>query len=291
MIAKYEDRVYHDNFKVWTGQYENLHNLVHWHRENELIYISKGTADIGINSQIFSGSAGDAFFCASGNIHYIQAKENCICTIFIFDPSLLPSLTDAVTLASPKLECHYEIDKYYELITKELSFRHSFYKSKVTAALLDLTAEIYRNERKMTDGCSPYVQNLQAYRRLLGYIDENYSSITFREAAKQMGFTESYFSKMFVRLSGISFTDYLNSIRIEKAIEMLKKRDHNITETAALCGFNSIRHFNRIFKKLTGYTPRQLPSDFVMETIAAKTLNARFDPTIPSSRLLDKENE
>jgi AraC-like DNA-binding protein len=61
----------------------------------------------------------------------------------------------------------------------------------------------------------------------------------------------------------MTFTQYLNTIKIAAAIEKLRKNEMSITKIALECGFNTIRNFNRVFKKFTGYTPNSLPPDYV----------------------------
>ncbi len=66
-----------------------------------------------------------------------------------------------------------------------------------------------------------------------------------------------YFCKMFKKATGINFTDYLSRIRIEKAKNLLLNPNLRISEVAYQVGFQSLTHFNRIFKKLAGQSPTQ----------------------------------
>ena len=70
-------------------------------------------------------------------------------------------------------------------------------------------------------------QLLILYQRLLNEIDKNYQEINFSLAAKYMGYSEAYFSRVFFALSGITFTEYLNTVRIEKAVELIKTGEKN----------------------------------------------------------------
>lgn len=94
-------------------------------------------------------------------------------------------------------------------------------------------------------------------------IANEYNTVTFSEIAKYMHFSEPYFSKLFHNLFGMTFTQYLNTIKIAVAVEKIKENKMSITEIAFCCGFNTVRNFNRVFKKLTGYSPNNLPSNFV----------------------------
>jgi YesN/AraC family two-component response regulator len=72
-----------------------------------------------------------------------------------------------------------------------------------------------------------------------------------------------YFCKMFKKATGLHFTDYLSRVRIEKAKNLLLNPNARVSEIACEVGFQSLTHFNRIFKKITGHSPsayrEQLP--------------------------------
>jgi AraC-like DNA-binding protein/ligand-binding sensor protein len=64
-----------------------------------------------------------------------------------------------------------------------------------------------------------------------------------------------YFCKQFKKATGLSFTDYLSRVRIEKAKEQLLKPHARVSEVAYDVGFQSLTHFNRVFRKLNGGSP------------------------------------
>ena len=68
----------------------------------------------------------------------------------------------------------------------------------------------------------------------------------------------------FKQLTGVTFTAYLNRVRIERACELLRSESRlSINEVAARCGYNSASQFISTFEKLMGLTPgayRKLPS-------------------------------
>ena len=87
----------------------------------------------------------------------------------------------------------------------------------------------------------------------------------------------------------MTFSQYLNIIRLEKAIDLLNHNTErlSVTDIASLCGFDTIRHFNRVFRELTGFSPRELPENYVLTSQSVKSMVKNFNPTLPSSRLLD----
>jgi YesN/AraC family two-component response regulator len=64
-----------------------------------------------------------------------------------------------------------------------------------------------------------------------------------------------YFCKVFKKGAGVTFTDYLGRVRVEKAKNLLLNRHLRISEIAYAVGFQSLTHFNRVFRKITGQAP------------------------------------
>ncbi|MBQ7717835.1 MAG: AraC family transcriptional regulator, partial [Clostridia bacterium] len=61
------------------------------------------------------------------------------------------------------------------------------------------------------------------------------------------------------RLMGMSFTEYLNRFRINRAVYLLSTENKiPVSDVAHLCGFDSLCSFNRNFKRITGTTPREM---------------------------------
>jgi AraC-like DNA-binding protein len=67
-----------------------------------------------------------------------------------------------------------------------------------------------------------------------------------------------YFCKLFKRATGLNFTEYLSNVRIEKAKNLLMNRNLRVSEIAYEVGFQSLTHFNRVFKG----SVRQSPSEY-----------------------------
>jgi AraC-like DNA-binding protein len=64
-----------------------------------------------------------------------------------------------------------------------------------------------------------------------------------------------YFRKMFKKATGLTLTDYLGRVRVEKAKNLLLNPHLRVSEIAYTVGFQSLTHFNRVFRKLTGESP------------------------------------
>jgi AraC-like DNA-binding protein len=64
-----------------------------------------------------------------------------------------------------------------------------------------------------------------------------------------------YFCKLFKKATGINFTEYVSRVRIEKAKNLLLNPNLRVSEIAYEVGFQSLTHFNRVFKNVVGESP------------------------------------
>jgi AraC-like DNA-binding protein len=81
--------------------------------------------------------------------------------------------------------------------------------------------------------------------------------LSLGQVAKVVNTSTFYFCKLFKKHTGIHFTDYLSRIRIEKAKNLLLNPNLRISEIAYEVGFQSLTHFNRVFKKMLGQSPTE----------------------------------
>ncbi len=91
------------------------------------------------------------------------------------------------------------------------------------------------------------------------YIELNFqnSSLSLSETADALDLNKSYLSTLMNEVLETGFTDYLNSVRIAKAREMLDNTGMSVNEICQATGFNSVQNFIRVFKKYVGMTPGQ----------------------------------
>jgi len=88
------------------------------------------------------------------------------------------------------------------------------------------------------------------------FIDAHHTDdLTLTEVANAVHMSTFYFCKQFKKETGLSFTDYLSRVRVEKAKEQLLRPHLRVSEVAYEVGFQSLTHFNRVFKKLNGQSP------------------------------------
>ena len=101
-------------------------------------------------------------------------------------------------------------------------------------------------------------------KRAKDYICEHQAEkLSLSHVSKAVNMSAFYFCKMFKRVTGINFTDYLSRVRIEKAKNLLLNPNLRVSEIAFEVGFQSLTHFNRVFKKLLGQSPTEYRSQLL----------------------------
>jgi AraC-like DNA-binding protein len=96
-----------------------------------------------------------------------------------------------------------------------------------------------------------FIQEHQTENLRLGHVAKACNTSTF------------YFCKMFKKITGINFTDYLSRVRIEKSKNLLLNPNLRVSEIAFEVGFQSLTHFNRVFKRILGQSPTEYRSQLL----------------------------
>lgn len=95
-------------------------------------------------------------------------------------------------------------------------------------------------------------------KQIINYIDKNYfEEVNLNKLSREFGVEYSYLSKMFRQMTGENLILYLSRKRIEKAVELMRSRDSNLTEIAFMVGYDDYTYFSRVFKKKMGRSPRE----------------------------------
>lgn len=91
------------------------------------------------------------------------------------------------------------------------------------------------------------------------YIAAHYAeNLSLGRVSQHVNTSRFYFCKLFRQATGLSFTEFVSRIRVEKAKRLLLNRHLRVSEIAFTAGFKSLGHFARMFRKIVG----QSPSDY-----------------------------
>jgi AraC-like DNA-binding protein len=154
-----------------------------------------------------------------------------------------------------------DLDEVARLYTKTPVIRRGEYQAIVR--LLQFFADqlgVLANQLILTARSAEPAQITRA-RRL---IEEQYrEKLTLNAVASQAAINRFYFSRLFKKVTGLNFTNYLSRLRVEKAKNLLLNRNYRVSEIGYEVGFQSLTHFNRAFKNIAGESPtgyrRHLP--------------------------------
>ena len=162
--------------------------------------------------------------------------------------------------------------------------RDAYYHSKVLSQnqysglirLLEVFAQqlsLMANQILVQDAAAepPMVRRSKAY--IAGHHED---PIGLDDIARTMHVSTYYFCKIFKKATGLTFTDYLGRIRVEEAKHLLLNPHLRVSEIAYTVGFQSLTHFNRLFREITGESPTCFRGNTTGETeTMARSLNVR----------------
>jgi AraC-like DNA-binding protein len=149
-----------------------------------------------------------------------------------------------------------------ETIYTEVGGKNPSYDTIVLGAITQLIGlflrhgEVYKDQERAdlsTENKISYV--LES----INYIHNNYhESINLKGLAGHVGISESYLSRLFHRVTGMTFKEYVNRVRIEKAEYQICFTDRKMIDIAMECGYNNLRTFNREFLFVKNKRPSDL---------------------------------
>ena len=156
-----------------------------------------------------------------------------------------------------------DVEDLFNSILLEYEQRDKDFKLAIKALTLQLLIAVSRRyEFGETDSedNSIFLRHRESLIRVIDYIGENYQrGITLDEIVRVSLLSKSYFGYLFKQMTHKTFTEYLNGVRISKAVELLKTRhDLKVIDICFMTGFNNVNHFNRSFRAETGCTPLQV---------------------------------
>lgn len=109
------------------------------------------------------------------------------------------------------------------------------------------------------------------------YVEQNFRSprMSLVDVAQAAGLSRAHFSLVFHRATGMTFTRFVQARRAVEARRLLETTDRDITDICFACGFNSLTHFNRVFRQFAPGSPRQYRNRVRQRGSAALAASAR----------------
>jgi len=156
----------------------------------------------------------------------------------------------------PSLSCQVVIEKILFEMLEELHKREPFFEVVLKANLLQFLAQLARDYESNYEKSKISLDYKNYIETALVYIDMHYyERLYIRDIARVVAMSESYFSYFFKNVTGYTFVDYLNQVRVKKAEDLLQNSLLPVVEISDGVGFSDNAYFNRVFKKYTGISP------------------------------------
>ena len=245
----------------------------HIHPEMEMVYVNGGSGKRHIGNQLSYYKNGDLLLIGANLPHYgftdrltgnksetiVQMKEDFLGPAFFDIPEMVPvkKLLQRAKMGvafhgktkrkiGGKIEKLVKFDAYDRLIKiltilKELAISEEYTVLNVDGFSMEIEPRDSKRINKVYD-----------------FVRENFQRpISLDEIADTVSMTEPAFCRYFKKISGKTFTQFVNEYRLVHASKLLSERPDNITDICFECGFNNFSHFNKLFKAFTGKSPSQ----------------------------------
>lgn len=236
---------------------ENLTFPPHLHKAIELIYVLEGSNEITINDNRTLLHPGQLMVMMSNHIHSYVTEKSSKAIILIFDPELMAEYfvsKEGKTIANPCIT----ISKNSEIPVILNQLLHEHANSNNTLIIKGLLYILFGNLNELLHFTNSVQANDHTIQKLIAYLDEHYSEqITLELLAKNLCLSKFYVSRLLNQRIKCSLKDYVNRIRINKALWLLTETKQSITEISYECGYDSVRSFNRVFKQIMRATPTE----------------------------------
>ncbi len=240
------------NYNIFT--YDSVNYTHHFHKNYEIAYVISGKALYSVNGRQVTLEEGDFALCLSNEIHSVKTLDNSRIWVGVFSEDFVHEFKKRVggkTGVDFRFRCSESIKLF---LLENLIYGKNDDILLLKACLYALTGE-YLRQTVLTERDD---RRGSIMSEIAAYIAENYKkNISLKTLATHLGYDYCYLSKTFNDMFSMSFTDYLNTFRIDNALSLLTNSNLTVTEIAFESGFQSIRSFNDVFKKRMGVSPAE----------------------------------
>ncbi len=250
-----------------------------YHEYLEVGYTVDGNATLGCHGKTYPIGTGDVFVLGDAEFHHITIGPSGQLKVAVV--YFLPSLFYCAGAGDVDLDC-LELFRHHERrfehriaaahretvvvmrrlgrIFGELTSRDLHYRLAVKNHLRHILLTLARYYGMRPSARGLHVERKTAVNRLqpvFSMILERYmDKLTVNDAARAVSMSVSYFCRFFRRVTGMTYTEYLLRLRVDKAKELLTAGELQITRISREVGFENHGYFDRVFRRLNGVSPR-----------------------------------
>ena len=253
----YEHHPYNDPKLPFLCQRYSIKQMrisdLHWHEHLEFLHGLSGSGLVGAHR--YPLNAGDTVIINTGDPHNVCSETEVEYDCLIVNADFCRENGFDVDLVS--LVPHIHDSEASRLISKACdAFRENgplrvLHTRAAVLNFLTYLCENHTTERRPFDS----TPSLKAIKKSVRFIRSHHTEqITLDDAAAAAGLSRYYFAREFRNVTGQSFVPYLNSVRCEQALQLLKS-GMSVTEVCYACGFRELAYFSRMFRKIVGQPP------------------------------------
>ena len=257
-LQKFEEDVFWENncsvneYFFEPGRYIPLH----WHDYLEFEFIVSGQMRHIYNNKEYILEPGSAYLMCYYDFHELTTLTDVHMYSIHFDKSLLASDL-AQSLGYNKFHCNFDetetrfLEQKMKELLKESEEKHPFYalniKSKINEIVISMIRKATSNE---------VISTPLPIQQAVTYISEHFlEQITLKELSNQLSFSTNYLGMLFKKQMNCTFNEYLNTLRLKYACNLLSSSDISVKEISYASGYSSVEYFMYAFKKKMLMTP------------------------------------
>lgn len=223
----------------------------HLHGSFELLTVTEGEMQITVDGRCYLLKPGGAILIFPNQVHSFVTESHSCHFLCIFSPKLVQAYGKIFQAKIPDSAYFEPSPSLIAMLSDQTRWENPMFLKGILYALCG-----------EFDAVATYRTREYGNEALLIRIFEFVES-AFREDAslaalsKETSYHYVYLSKYFRECTGIPYAEYVAWYRVNEACYLLKNTDKTILQTALDCGFESLRSFNRNFKKILGMTPSE----------------------------------
>jgi AraC-like DNA-binding protein len=250
-------------------QYTCKHNLhmssFHYHNCYELYFLEDGNRNVLINEDIFQISPYDVVLYRPNLLHKSNGGSFSRTLIYFTDSYLQKYYSEQAIDTLLSCFSHNIISLTQPAFTQIMNLINKIKQKDISDPsntifinladiLLLLNDNQNHNQEKKRESISP--NENQKITSILSFINKNLNSLeNISVIADEFHITKCHLCRTFKKTTGLTITQYINGIKVQKACSLLSTSSKSITDIGFACGFNSTMYFCKTFKEIMKVTP------------------------------------
>ena len=242
--------------------YDGFQFPEHLHTQLEMIYLFSGSAEMIVDSKCVRLSPGDLAVSFPNTVHgYRSTKSPAQGLMMIIAPEYCSDFkqqllnTKPEQALVPKSLLRSDVAQVARAIASEYITGND---DAVQRAYIQVILARVMPVLTLRPNTSSGEGEEELLRRAMIYLSTHWlEAVTLNDLARELGVSKYHLSRQFSERLHTNFRTYVNSLRVERAQQLLRGTNASVTDICFDCGFESQRTFNRAFFQLTGAAPRQ----------------------------------